>query len=83
MSASSVEKAAFGWVVEISDLRGSNQSAILRFNVAEPNRLDAINSVRRRVPGGDAATVEAVAKLSRYAVYNHLRLKRGETMLVA
>jgi len=83
MSVSSADKAAFGWVVEVSNLRGSDKSAILRFNVAEPSRLDAINSVRRRVPGGDGATVEAVAKLSRYAVYNHLRLKRGETMLVA
>ena len=47
---------AFGWVVEVS--RPAPHVA-LRFNVAEPDKAQAVEAVRRRIPEAAAAKVEA------------------------
>lgn len=74
---------AFGWLVQVSSHTGNSENESLqRYNVAEPNKAAAIKSVRRRVPGGECATVIALESLSRHTVYNLLRLKRGDMMRV-
>jgi hypothetical protein len=75
-------KTAFGWLIQVSNHGGTDSGTIQRFNVAEPNKAEAVKSVRRRVPGGEGATVIALESLSRHTVYNLLRLKRGEMMSV-
>ncbi len=76
-------KTACGWLVEVSSGKGGKDNApVQRFNVAEPNKAEAEKSVRRRVAGGEGATVMAIESLSRHTVYNVLRLKRGEMMHV-
>jgi hypothetical protein len=72
-------KMAFGWLVQVSNRPGGKgDETIQRFNVAEPNKDEAVKSVRRRVPGGEGATVVALEGLSRHTVYNLLRLRRGD-----
>jgi len=70
---------AYGWLVEVSNQFGNQgDGSTKRYNVAEPNKAEAVKSVRRRVPGGEQATVIALESLSRHTVYNLLRLKRGD-----
>ena len=64
---------AFGWIVEVVE-----PSLTRRYHVAIKNRVEAVNAVRRRVPGGVAAHVAAVAMLSQRAVTVLLRMKAGE-----
>jgi hypothetical protein len=65
----------FGWVVEVCP---PASSIVLRFNVAEPDKADAINAVRRRVREASGGNVAATTALSSHAVYGVLRLKRGD-----
>jgi len=65
----------FGWVVEVS--RPAPDVA-LKFNVAEPNKAQAIAAVRRRIPQAATAEVEATTALSSHTVYGVLRMKRGD-----
>ena len=74
---------AFGWLVQVgcgNDDR--DNEPIQYFNVAEPNKIEAVKSVRRRVAGAERATITALECLSRHTVLNVLRLKRGEMMHV-
>lgn len=74
-----MSKQAFGWLVEVSGAAGRGAAgATRRYAVAEPNRLEAMATVRRRVSCGAGATVEAVEGLSRNKIYTTLRLKRGD-----
>ncbi len=66
---------AFGWVVEVTPL---GPSPVLRFNVAEPEKMQAVDAVRRRVREASGAKVAATASLSSHAVYGVLRMKRGD-----
>jgi hypothetical protein len=66
---------AFGWVVEVTP---PAPSAIIRFNVAEPDKTQAVDAVRRRVREASGANVAAVTALSSHAVYGVLRMKRGD-----
>jgi hypothetical protein len=66
---------AFGWVVEVKPL---GPSPAIRFNVAEPDKTQAEDAVRRRVREASGANVEATAALSSHAVYGVLRMKRGD-----
>jgi hypothetical protein len=66
---------AFGWVVEVTP---PGPSPVLTFNVAEPDKMQAIETVRRRVREASGAHVTATAALSSHAVYGVLRLKRGD-----
>ncbi len=66
---------AFGWVVEITPPAPSPK---LRFNVAEPDKVQAVDAVRRRVREASGASVEATDSLSSHAVYGTLRMKRGD-----
>jgi hypothetical protein len=60
------------------EVTGRNGQSIGRYHVALPQKPEAVAAVRRRVPDAVDATVEAVSVLSRHAVYNQLRLKRGD-----
>lgn len=73
------KEIALGWLVQVGD----GNEPIQYFNIAEPNKINAVKSVRRRVAGGEHATITALKGLSRHTVYNVLRLKRGEMMHVA
>jgi hypothetical protein len=66
---------AFGWVVEVIP-RGPGPA--LKFNVAEPDKVQAVATVKRRVHQASGATVEAISALSSHDVYGVLRLKRGD-----
>lgn len=66
---------AFGWLVEVSR---PAPEAVLKFNVAEPDRAQAVEAVRRRVHEASGAKVEATTALSSHTVYGVLRMKRGE-----
>ena len=66
---------AFGWVVEVTP---PGPSAVIRFNVAEPDKTQAVDAVRRRVREASGANVAAIASLSSHAVYGVLRMKRGD-----
>ena len=67
---------AFGWVVEVTP---PGPSPMLKFNVAEPEKMQAVDAVRRRVrEASGGARVEATASLSSHAVYGVLRMKRGD-----
>jgi hypothetical protein len=68
-----------GWIVEVSHVDQDREPQ--RYYVAEPLRSQAVAAVRRRIPGADAARVEAVKALSRSQI-SRLRLMRGEVMLV-
>ena len=70
---------AFGWVVEVTP---PGPSPALRFNVAEPDKSQAVEAVRRRVREASGADVEATAALSSHAVYGVLRMKRGDVSRV-
>ncbi len=79
-----MEKQALGWVVEVSSPNGSDEPGkVQRYLVAEPNRLEAVATVRRRVRVAPEATVKAVEMLSRSSVYTTHRLKRGELVQIA
>jgi hypothetical protein len=71
---------AFGWVVEV---KGPPPGATLQFNVAEPIKAQAIEAVRRRVPGAATAHVEAKTALSSHMVYGQLRMRRGDVAKIA
>jgi hypothetical protein len=73
--AQEVTGKAFGWVVEVE---GSSPGAPLQFNVAEPIKAQAIEAVRRRVPGAATAQVEAKTALTSHMVYGQLRMRRGQ-----
>ncbi len=68
-----------GWIVKVSypgrDLEDQ------QYYVAEPVKTQAVAGVRRRVPGAEGATVEAVQALSRSQM-TKLRLMRGDMMPV-
>jgi hypothetical protein len=66
---------AFGWVIEVTP---PAPAAVLRFNVAEPDKTQAIATVRRRVREAAGAHVTATESLSSHAVYGVLRMKRGD-----
>jgi len=66
---------AFGWLVEVSR---PAPEAVLKFNVAEPDKAQAVEAVRRRVHAAAGAKVEATTALSSHTVYGLLRMKRGE-----
>ena len=66
---------AFGWVVQVTP-RGP--SPALKFNVAEPDKSQAVEAVRRRVHQASGAAVEATSALTSHDVYGVLRLKRGD-----
>lgn len=66
---------AFGWVVEVTP---PAPSTVLRFNVAEPDKVQAVETVRRRVHEAAGANVAAIGSLSSHAVYGLLRMKRGD-----
>ena len=66
---------AFGWVVQVTP---PGPSPALRFNVAEPDKSQAVEAVRRRVHQASGASVEATSALSSHDVYGVLRLKRGD-----
>jgi len=66
---------AFGWVVEVKPL---GPSPAIRFNVAEPDKTQAVDAVRRRVREASGAIIEATSALSSHAVYGVLRMKRGD-----
>ncbi|HEY8247805.1 MAG TPA: hypothetical protein VIG38_11065 [Hyphomicrobium sp.] len=70
---------AFGWVVEVTP---PAPNPILRFNVAEPDKTQAVDAVRRRVREASGANVAAIAALSSHAVYGVLRMKRGDVSRV-
>ena len=70
---------AFGWVVEVTP---PAPSPVLRFNVAEPDKTQAVDAVRRRVREASGANVAAIAALSSHAVYGVLRMKRGDVSRV-
>jgi len=70
---------AFGWVVEVTP---PGPSPALRFNVAEPDKTQAIDAVRRRVREASGANVEATTSLSSHAVYGVLRMRRGDVSRV-
>ncbi len=79
-----MEKQALGWMVEVSGPAGSDEKGnVQRYLVAEPNRLEAVATVRRRVRVAAEATVKAVEMLSRSSVYTRHRLKRGELVQIA
>ena len=69
----------FGWVVEVTPL---GPSPALRFNVAEPDKMQAVDAVRRRVREASGANVAATEALSSHAVYGVLRMKRGDVSRV-
>ena len=66
---------AFGWVVEVKQ---TPSTGTLQFNVAEPSKEQAVEAVRRRIPGASGASVEATTALSSNMVYGRLRMKRGD-----
>ena len=70
---------AFGWVVEVTP---PGPSPVLRFNVAEPDKTQAVDAVRRRVREASGANVAATPALSSHAVYGVLRMKRGDVSRV-
>lgn len=74
MTSESPSKA-FGWLVEVSR---PAPEAVLKFNVAEPDKAQAVEAVRRRVHAAAGAKVEATTALSSHTVYGVLRMKRGE-----
>jgi hypothetical protein len=79
-----MHQQAFGWVVEVSSPAGNGERGkVRRYLVAEPNRLEAVATVRRRVRVAPEATVKAVEMLSRSSVYTRHRLKRGELVQIA
>ena len=53
--SSELTSKAFGWVVEVS--RPAPHAA-LQFNVAEPDKGQAVEAVRRRIPEAATAKVE-------------------------
>jgi hypothetical protein len=66
---------AFGWVVEVTP---PGPSSVLRFNVAEPDKAQAEDAVKRRVREASGANVTATEALSSHAVYGVLRMRRGD-----
>jgi hypothetical protein len=77
--SSELTSKAFGWVVEVSR---PAPDAALQFNVAEPDKGQAVEAVRRRIPGAAAAKVEAKAALTGHTVYGLLRMKRGQLVQI-
>jgi hypothetical protein len=74
-----MSRQGLGWLVEVTVAASDGHGRLVRrFHVAVPNRAEAIATVRRRVPGAADASVVAVTALSRRAVYDQLRLKRGD-----
>jgi hypothetical protein len=70
---------AFGWVIEVTP---PAPNPVVRFNVAEPDKTQAIETVRRRVREVAGAHVAATESLSSHAVYGVLRMKRGDVSRV-
>jgi hypothetical protein len=70
---------AFGWVVEV---KRTPPTEPLLYNVAEPNKEQAIAAVRRRIAGASEATLEATTALSSNVVYGQLRMRRGDVAKV-
>jgi hypothetical protein len=70
---------AFGWVVEVSQ---PGPYPVLRFNVAEPDKAQAVDAIRRRIREATGSNVEATTALSSHAVYGVLRMKRGDVSRV-
>jgi len=70
-----MSKQAYGWLIDVTERGGR---CIARYHVAVPSKQDAIIAVRRRVRDAADTTIVAVRALSRHAVYNQLRLKRGD-----
>ena len=70
---------AFGWVVEVKQ---AAPTGTLQFNVAEPSKEQAVEAVRRRIPGASNASVEATTALSSNMVYGRLRMRRGDVAKV-
>jgi hypothetical protein len=74
-----MSRQGLGWLVEVTDrFGGKGQRRVRRYHVAVPNKGEAIAAVRRRLADVAGAAVEAVTPLSRHAVYDLLRLKRGD-----
>lgn len=65
----------FGWLVEVSQ---PAPYPVLRFNVAEPDKAQAVEAIRRRIREATGANVAATTALSSHTVYGVLRMKRGE-----
>jgi hypothetical protein len=70
---------AFGWVVEVKQAPPTEP---LLYNVAEPNKEQAVEAVRRRIPGAAGASVEATTALSSNVLYGQLRMRRGDVAKV-
>jgi hypothetical protein len=66
---------AFGWVVSVTP---PAPAPTVKFNVAEPDKAQAVATVRRRIHEASGAVVEAITSLSSHAVYGVLRMKRGD-----